>query len=862
MKGKLPVIALASLVMPHPSYAAWPIQTGHRVGDQLSPGQVLQGNTRDYLSTSFDNFQLIMQEDCNLVLYNGAIPLWNSQTNGSGTGCTAIMQNDGNFVVYNSSQTPVWNAGTQGNPGAWLHMQDDGNAVIYTGNRAIWASGTNDQGWDLISMPQQSGNTTVYRIDRPTVIQPRTQYPQIQFSLGDTLNINAGGCVQTGGSGETWKSYTNPLGDNAGSLYSGTIYIPGLIPQTGGPSGYPRIAGWMNRSLIIPSTLPPAISQSQLILNLGYEDNDYSDNGYWGHDDGNPPQCINIGPAWVEITVTTAETGTASQGQQSAQRPFDFVWDTNKLDRNALPLNPIWAYQIKNPAGTPDFQAICDAAFSGGDTINVSLLSAICTSQDPTPDLSHSSFDAFGYCHGDPLKGHLNWMLATYTGTLWWSEYSGNYTLEDDDFNFNLVPPNNAGLTDLNKGALGLEFNAGETIDNFDAPFWVLFRDQVYLGTQLEAGGLVNGKPAVVTGLMGIDGVHGGYTESHPVFAMAIRINEQAAGNGVDETWAFFVRNSGDEGGCSHLIHDWVPASGSYYLSLPWPQGATTVSVVASGTQAWAYGMPGNSAFLETAPGWPWTYVAFQLADPSAGAGVYGQITIHYELGSQQKAQKGPEQSRAAYVGGALPSSAPPLGHAEEGGGLGKLESLIPDVSSRERFHKAVIAMATTKRAPRVGRFPVTVDPQIRVYNRVLSPAQSGAIVRDRVRFDARMGARQLESEQAVLKLFPPSVLESAAHADDCAQGFVWREAFSEDRVCVTPASRTQAAKDNQLVAARRIPNEDECQQGFVWRNAGPSDHVCVLPATRQQAADENRLAGSRRAKNATDWHSPPLRRR
>jgi hypothetical protein len=87
---------------------------------------------------------------------------------------------------------------------------------------------------------------------------------------------------------------------------------------------------------------------------------------------------------------------------------------------------------------------------------------------------------------------------------------------------------------------------------------------------------------------------------------------------------------------------------------------------------------------------------------------------------------------------------------------------------------------------------------------------------------------------------------------DACMQGFVWREAFSEDHVCVTPQVRMGAAQDNQLAASRRSPNGglygvDSCLQGFVWREAAPSDHVCVPPSTRQHTAEDNQLATSRR---------------
>jgi hypothetical protein len=98
----------------------------------------------------------------------------------------------------------------------------------------------------------------------------------------------------------------------------------------------------------------------------------------------------------------------------------------------------------------------------------------------------------------------------------------------------------------------------------------------------------------------------------------------------------------------------------------------------------------------------------------------------------------------------------------------------------------------------------------------------------------------------------------TAAHAqspapDACRQGYVWREAFPGDHVCVTPATRTQAAQDNSQADARRQPGggvsgPNTCLQGYVWREARPGDLVCVTPETRAQAAADNREAAARRA--------------
>ena len=39
---------------------------------------------------------------------------------------------------------------------------------------------------------------------------------------------------------------------------------------------------------------------------------------------------------------------------------------------------------------------------------------------------------------------------------------------------------------------------------------------------------------------------------------------------------------------------------------------------------------------------------------------------------------------------------------------------------------------------------------------------------------------------------------------DTCKSGFVWREAFVGDVVCVTPATRSQTKYDNSMAAYRR----------------------------------------------------------
>ncbi len=97
---------------------------------------------------------------------------------------------------------------------------------------------------------------------------------------------------------------------------------------------------------------------------------------------------------------------------------------------------------------------------------------------------------------------------------------------------------------------------------------------------------------------------------------------------------------------------------------------------------------------------------------------------------------------------------------------------------------------------------------------------------------------------------------KKAAAAENCIQGYVWREASESDHVCVTPAVRSQVAFDNGHALERRAGagayGPDTCKQGYVWRDAFPGDHVCVEPSVREQAANDNRQVQNRLAISPT----------
>ncbi|HKN53278.1 MAG TPA: hypothetical protein VJX66_12285 [Amycolatopsis sp.] len=125
-------------------------------------------------------------------------------------------------------------------------------------------------------------------VHEPVVNAPQHEYVPIQFLKGDHVSIDAGGCVQTGGRGKTWKRYVDPASD--ANLYHGSIQIPGAINDL--------TQLWM----VVGRSVD--VTGDGGNLTLGYQDDQYDDNGYDRHDDGTGNQCKNVENAWVHLVIS------------------------------------------------------------------------------------------------------------------------------------------------------------------------------------------------------------------------------------------------------------------------------------------------------------------------------------------------------------------------------------------------------------------------------------------------------------------------------------------------------------------------------------------------------------------------------
>jgi hypothetical protein len=464
------------------------------------------------------------------------------------------------------------------------------------------------------------GATQTCTITEPVVNQESYyEYQAVRFHPGDGITIQAGGCVQTGGIGSTWKRYVDPRPASENRFY-GTIWIPGVVGNPPGQRVTP-IRDVIGRQIGVPANANPV----QLYLRLGYVDekDGYGDNGYSSHDDGTDDQCKGSQNAYVIVTIRKGAGGTTIP-PSGTPAPFDLVSDD--YDDNLIPLNPSWGYakthngQAPAPEGCPSLP---------GDGIPYAPDRPPCTSSTTLTSLDDSTiWSNLGAGRLPAGCGpHGNWGPATYTGYIEFESHAD--PVEDDDYSWYLYPPNGNGLT-AGRDNLEPEFNSHETIEFFSSLWWTNFRDAVNRsdldGKQMLIESNGQRKFAIITGLMGLDFEHGIHSELHPIFAMAIRVKDD---DPSDEHWAMFVRRFGDEGFCSSHQHylDYLP-SNQFTVRLPliWGPNAEPVDPVQTDFRAeHSGGLPPQVQFVKGQG----VLVTFDLPEvPAARQIIHGELHI------------------------------------------------------------------------------------------------------------------------------------------------------------------------------------------------------------------------------------------
>lgn len=233
------------------------------------------------------------------------------------------------------------------------------------------------------------------------------------------------------------------------------------------------------------------------------------------------------------LLLSTAGLLLTTNCQPRRFKDFDVAAST--FDPNPYPLNPRWGKQVEqNVLPNPSQSCPLESDSDNPDDWTSSPQFPSCMSDPPT-------FNGGIWC-----GPHVNIMPVTYEGTAIWDDHSSS--LLDDDYTLNLLRDDQA-LYSTAEGEIHVEFNSDETVDNWDDThtWWDNFHHNAVDVDKAHASALLDGHFVKVIGLLNLDTLHRGKTELHPAYAVFVDVG----GTDVRQTsWAFFVRNWGDQGFC------------------------------------------------------------------------------------------------------------------------------------------------------------------------------------------------------------------------------------------------------------------------------------------------------------------------
>lgn len=453
-------------------------------------------------------------------------------------------------------------------------------------------------------------NADIWTINEPRVNTSERDYQQIHVTSGDLVSVFAGGCVQTGGSGLTWKRYVVPitggLTHDEDHLYYGSIAIDGAIPQQ-------RLKNAMTHG-----AFEVLSASTNSFVRLFYSDNGYSDNGYSGRDNGTFYQCDRLPEAFVVLAIQHGCVGrSAAAGPCFRGLALDLT--ANGQDANGLANNPTWTWSKLTSTLAPVVQ-LCSLSFklAGMGEDNFSL----CASNTQ----KNTYFGCWNDSTAGEIRGHVNFGPVGYQVSNAPSENTSlnldAHEWDDDDYTWNLERADAALYTSGRPDKIQMEFDSDETIDHFGSPSWQSIHSAVDAGGSgyPKLNDQMKGASAIVVGEAGVDCPHGCIPEIHPVYGLAIHMPGSTMD---DDSWVFFARNWGDEGYCGRGQVSFQTATLNFFLPELFASGIQITSQAVDG-----YAVPGNPTLSLVAK--EGAVLSIPLADPSKKSFVDGQIHLKW----------------------------------------------------------------------------------------------------------------------------------------------------------------------------------------------------------------------------------------
>jgi len=354
--------------------------------------------------------------------------------------------------------------------------------------------------------------------------------------------------------------------------------------------------------------------------------------------------------SFIIIAVSSSTVLKTCQNGYTPPLPLSVVQLADTNDFNGKKQNPIWGYQFTHGMKGPDVSSI---AFTGNvNNFVPGKTSFTADSIYIDPGKSHTVcppppsfiFGSECACNGVNGYAHVDWYPITYTGEIDWDGYSGcDDGFCDNDLNFTMYRTDSALATkvDGQNTIIKCEFDSKETTYMFmySDDVWDSLNGYAYGGDDASCQKILGGRYAIVTGLFGVDCVHGCYSELHPVYAICVHLG----GDSTSDRWAFIVRNWGNEGYCGTSQHFWRTNSVKVFIPKPGAINATitgTAKFYMDIDPSKGVGTSNQVAYSTTVVENQGAVLSFPLVAALDTMNLWeGEVTFHWKLSGSQYAK-------------------------------------------------------------------------------------------------------------------------------------------------------------------------------------------------------------------------------
>ncbi|KAJ6806911.1 mannose-specific lectin 3-like [Iris pallida] len=212
MAGSLSTFLILSSVLLSTLFSVPPLAFAEESNVLLTGGVLATDSQLSYLGLSF-----VMQDDCNLVLYNKGSG-FQSNTHANGVNCSLTLNDLGQLIIHSSDKSTVWTSpvSTTGKKGKYAAvLRPDGQVAVY--GPALWSTPALSSNADAADDGADRARLANIPMVRNVLFSSQILYDNAKLASRDYTFVMQNDCnlaLVKAADGVKWQSGTSGKGRN------------------------------------------------------------------------------------------------------------------------------------------------------------------------------------------------------------------------------------------------------------------------------------------------------------------------------------------------------------------------------------------------------------------------------------------------------------------------------------------------------------------------------------------------------------------------------------------------------------------------------------------------------------------------